>query len=187
MRKLTILIDMDDVLETLIAGWVQYNNEKFGTNVRPEDVKSWDMSLAFPTLSKDDVYAAEFDDALWDNVGPMPGADEALRKLLADGHEIFIVTASYYQTLRAKMENVLFKYFPYITWDQVIITSNKQMIAGDVLIDDGPHNLKCGNYAKILFDASHNKNFDEKSIDAVRVHNWDEAYAQICTIANFPT
>ena len=176
---MTILVDMDDVLEQLVAGWVVYLNRKFGTSVRKEDVKDWNMAKAFPGLSYDEVYCPELDDDFWLEVDPMPGADETLRKLIAEGHEIYIVTATLYQTLRSKMENVLFKYFPYIDWDHVIITSNKQMIKGDVLVDDGPHNFMGGDYYKILFDANHNRNFDEKSVGAIRVMNWEEAYREI--------
>ena len=181
---MTILVDMDDVLEKLVVGWVRYINERFGTDVKPEDVNDWNMALAFPTLTREQVYSAELDDRLWDYVEPMPGADGALRRLIDDGHEIYVVTATYYETLRAKMENVLFRYFPYLSWDHVIITRNKHMILGDVLIDDGPHNLTGGSYRKILFDAQHNRNFDEKSVGAVRVYSWEEAYGQICAIAN---
>lgn len=172
---MTVLVDMDDVIEKLVDGWVDYNNEKFGTDVKPEDVKDWNMSLAFPTLTREQVYAAEMDESLWDRVKPMPGADEALRSLIADGHDVYIVTATRYETLRAKMDKVLFRYFPYLSWNNVIITSNKHLIRGDVLIDDGPHNLMGGDYRKILFDANHNRNFDETSVGAVRVRSWEEA------------
>ena len=176
---MTILVDMDDVIEKLVDGWVDYNNEKFGTDVKPEDVRDWNMSLAFPTLTREQVYAAEMDEALWDRVKPMPGADEALRALIADGHDVYIVTATRYETLKAKMEKVLFRYFPYLSWDRVIITSNKHLIRGDVLIDDGPHNLTGGDYKKILFDANHNRSFDESSVGAVRVRSWEEALSVI--------
>ena len=105
-----------------MPAWVAYVNDRFGTHGRAEDVHSWDMSQAFPTLTHDQVYSAVTDDALWDYVKPMPGADEALRKMLADGHELYVVTATQYQTLRAKMERVLFRYFPYLQWSHVIIT-----------------------------------------------------------------
>ena len=176
---MTILIDMDDVLEKLAEAWVCYLNNKYGTSVSIEDVKDFDLSLAFPTLSKETVYAAEKTDEIWDLVKPMPGADAALKKLIKDGHEVIIVTATEYESLRAKMDKVLFKYFPYLSWKQVIITSRKYLIKGDVLIDDGPHNLVKGDYKKILFDANHNRSFDEKSVGAVRVKNWDEALEEI--------
>ena len=174
-----ILIDMDDVLEHLVDAMVEWINEKYGTSAKVEDVREWDMTKAFPTLEREQVYSCEFDDEFWKTVKPMEGADEALRTLIAEGHEIYIVTASFYQTMKSKMENVLFRYYPYLDWNQVIITRHKQMLSADVLIDDGPHNLEGGNYRKILFEANHNRDFDEKSIGAVRVRNWSEALAEI--------
>ena len=179
---MTILIDMDDVLECLLEAWLEYNNRKFGTSVQPDDIWEWDLSKAFPGHTKEEVYAAELDAGIWDTVRPMPGADEALRKLMADGHAIYVVTATLYETLPSKMDRVLFRYFPYLSWNQVIVTGNKHMIKGDVLIDDGPHNLSGGEYRKILFSAPHNRAFDEKTVGAIRVNNWDEAYEAVCSI-----
>lgn len=176
---MTILVDMDDVLEQLVAGWVAYLNERFGTNKSTEDVRSWNVSLAFPELTHEQVYSAVSDDHLWDLVKPMPGAVETLKKLIDEGHEVYIVTATGYETLRAKMEKVLFRYFPFLSWKQVIITENKQMIRGDILIDDGPHNMTGGTYKKILFSANHNRDFDEAAVGAERVENWDEVYLAI--------
>lgn len=178
---MTILVDMDDVLELLVAGWVQYLNDKFGTEVTLDKVTDWDISLAFPMLTREQVFSVETDDRIWDYVKPMPGADEALRKLLVDGHEVFIVTASKYHSLKAKMENVLFRYFPYLSWEQVIITSRKDLIKGDILIDDGPHNMT-GDHIRLLFESCHNRKFDEKSVGATRVRGWEEAYEQVCRI-----
>ena len=176
---MTILVDMDDVLEQLVAGWVAYLNERFGTNKSTEDVRSWNVSLAFPELTHEQVYSAVSDDHLWDFVKPMPGAVETLKKLIDEGHEVYIVTATGYETLRAKMEKVLFRYFPFLSWKQVIITENKQMIRGDILIDDGPHNMTGETYKKILFSANHNRDFDEAAVGAERVENWDEVYLAI--------
>lgn len=40
MKKLTILIDMDDTLEDLLGAWVSYLNTQYGTNVHKEDTGS---------------------------------------------------------------------------------------------------------------------------------------------------
>lgn len=176
---MTILVDMDDVLEKLVASWVDFLNKKYSTNVKPEDVDDWDISKFFPTLTREQVFQASVEEDMWKNVKPMPGAEKALKKLIADGHELYIVTATLYPTVKVKMEDVLFKYYDFLSWDQVIITSKKQLIKGDVLIDDGPHNLEGGSYHKILFTAAHNKKFDEKTIGAIRVNNWDEALSVI--------
>jgi len=174
-----ILIDMDDVLECLVQGFVDYHREKYGTTTTAEDINNWDLALAFPTLTREQVYSPEREDGFWKYVKPLPGADEALRQLIAEGHEIYIVTASFYESLRAKMDDVLFRYYPYLSWDQVIITANKQLIKGDILIDDGPHNLEGGEYRAILFDAPHNRSYDEKAAGVIRAHGWDEVLAAV--------
>ena len=57
---------------------------------------------------------------------------------------------------------------------RVIICHHKDFLKGDILIDDGPHNMQGGEYRKILFSANHNLDFDEASVNAVRVTGWDE-------------
>ena len=180
---MTILVDMDDVLEQLVEGMLRYVNAKYGTAVSPEDIVEWNLAKAFPTLTREMVYSPEYDESFWQTVDPMPGADRILRRLLREGHEIYVVTATEYETLKQKMDDLLFRWFPYLDWSHVIITANKQMIRGDVLIDDGPHNLTGEGIRKILFDRPHNRSFDEKSVGAVRVKDWDEIYAEICRIA----
>ena len=177
-----VLVDMDDVLELLVDAVVKHVNDIYGTHARAEDVKEWDLSKAFATLTHEQVYATVDDAELWDLVQPMPGAAEALQKIMADGDELYIVTASELGNLKKKMQDVLFKYYPFLDWFQVIITHKKQLICGDVLVDDGPHNLTGGPYRKILFDAGHNRSFDEKSVGAVRVHSWEECYRELCRI-----
>ena len=48
------------------------------------------------------------------------------------------------------------------------------MIRGDVLIDDGIHNLEGGHYEKILMTAPHNINYDAEKHGMIRVRNWKE-------------
>lgn len=175
---------MDDTLENLLDAWVDYLNHHYGTTVQPSDIKQWDVSRYFPTLSKEQVFSPLYTDEFWYSVEPIDGAVEAMQKLKRDGHDVIVVTASAYQTLRAKMDSVLFKYFPFINWDDVIVTNRKQLIRGDVLIDDGIHNLEGGDYEKILMDAPTNQWYNEKESGMTRVNNWDMIYKKVCEIAN---
>ena len=176
MRTLTILVDMDDTIEDLCGAWVNYLNEKYGTNTKPSDVKEWDITKAFPTLSRDEVFGVLSDELLWDRVKPLPGAADYLKKIIDDGHKVFIVTASHPDIISTKLSKVLFKYFPFLTYDDVIITTHKQLIRGDILIDDAPHNLEGGKYFKILYNAPHNQSYDDVKNFVIRVYNWDEVY-----------
>lgn len=181
MRPLTILTDADDVIENLLDCWVAMLNNRFGTSTSPEDVTDWNVSLAFPTLTKEQVYGVLADDELWHMIEPIPGAQETLQKLYDEGHNIYIVTASDYRTCKAKFDRIL-PLFPWLDWNHVIITNNKQMVKGDILIDDGPHNLVDGDYMKLLFDRPHNRSFDARANGVIRVETWEEIYeaVQIC-------
>lgn len=81
------------------------------------------------------------------------------------------------------MDNVLFRYFPMFTWNDVIITAHKQLIGGDVFVDDGAHNLVGGSYEKLLMDAPHNRKFSAEANGITRVMNWSEAYTKICELS----
>ncbi len=171
---MVILVDMDDTIEALLDAWLDKINKKYGRSVSRDDIVSWDTTSAFPGLTKDEVYGILLDNEFWKDVKPIPGAAEALEHFISEGHSVYIVTATHYSSLRGKMEYLLFKYFPFIPWDNVIITSRKQMIKGDVLIDDGVHNLIGGDFKKILVDAPYNRDFDAEANGMIRVYNWTE-------------
>lgn len=171
-----ILVDMDDTIENLTEAWINYANRRFGTAVNAADVTAWDPSEAFPSVSHEEMYALLLEDELYETVEPFEGTAFYLQKLISDGHEVFIVTNSPYQVMKAKMEKILFRHFPFIGWKQVIITGSKQLIRGDVLIDDGVHNLQGGGYAKLLFTAPHNRSFDAEGNGMVRVDCWEKVY-----------
>ena len=174
MKKLTILVDMDDTIEQLLQAWVRGANEKYNRNVAYDNITSWDVSAAYPGLTWEQIYAIPMQPGFWKTVEPVPGASEALQRLMDAGHSVFIVTATPHESVPEKMNDLLFRYFPFLTWNQVIITANKQMIRGDVLIDDGIHNLEGGDYVKILMTAPHNKSYDAEANGMIRVSNWAE-------------
>lgn len=166
MTHLTILFDADDVAEMLLNSWVKILNGRYGTTTSVEDVTDWDISVAFPTLTKQQIYSVLQGNELWANLTPMPGAQEYLGRLHDEGHELYMVTATDYRTCYAKIERIL-ELFPFLDAEHIIIAHHKQMITGDVLIDDGPHNLIGGRFFRILFDRPHNRSFDEKDTGCI--------------------
>lgn len=183
MRQLTILVDMDDTIEHLLEAWVACLNERHGTQVRYGDITEWNLCNVFPTLTEEQIYAPLVEEDFWKTVRPMEDAAEVLKWTIDQGHKVYIVTASDYRTISAKMEHVLFKHFPFIKWENVIITSNKQMIRGDILIDDAPHNLEGGDYVKILMSAGHNRRYHAEENDMFRVYTWRAVQMCIAAVA----
>ena len=171
---MTILVDMDDTIEQLLKAWVNRANEKFGRDVALEEITDWNVSAPYPGLTREQIYGVTYEPGFWKSIEPMPGAAEALKHFMDEGHEVFIVTATEIEHVEEKMHGLLFRYFPFLSWSQVIITSRKQMIRGDVLIDDGIHNLEGGAYRKIMFTAPHNRSYDAEAHGMIRVDSWDQ-------------
>jgi 5'(3')-deoxyribonucleotidase len=167
---------MDEVLNTLLESWVEYLNARFGKNAKAEDINAWDLRCIYPDLTDEEVNSPLYDGVFWEMVRVKPHSVEALKEMVDDGHEVFIVTAQLvYQTIPEKMD-WLFEKFPYLLWDNVIITRRKQLVKGDVLIDDAVHNLEGGDYMKILMDCPNNRRYDAEGNGMYRVYDLKEAY-----------
>lgn len=178
-KNITILIDIDDVLNNLCEEWCNLLNNKYGCNVDYENVTDWDISRFFPKLTKEQVFSPLHTPEIWHKLKPKDGAVKYVKKLIDDGYNVFLCTSTDYRNIRPKFEGVIQKYFPYIKWSQVIIASHKQMIKADFLIDDGVHNLENGDYIKILMTAPHNKDYDAEGNGMYRADNWETIYTII--------
>lgn len=182
-KHLTLLVDMDGTIEYLLPAWLGRINKRYGKNITVEDLKEWDLAKAYPGLTTEQIMNESLDDDMWDEIQPIPYAAEVLKRLKDRGHQIYIVTATPYQSVPAKMDRLFFKYFPFFNWSDVILTEHKQLLKGDVMIDDGIHNLIGGDYQKILFDQPYNRYFDAEANGMTRVTNWLEIEEIIKKIA----
>jgi len=180
MKKLHILLDCDEVLNNLLEHWVNTLNKRHNTSAKAEDISIWDLRCVYPNLSNDEVLRPLWEDNFWRTLTPRPLSIEYAKRLIDDGHEVSVVTAQLaaYQTIPAKIDWLL-KHYPFFKWDDVIITSKKQKVSGDVLIDDGIHNLEGGKYFKILFDCPNNRSYNAKQNGMTRVYSLKEAYEVI--------
>lgn len=182
MKKLTILCDADDTIQELTSHWIEELNHRYNCNVKKEEITTWDMTKAYPNLSYDKVLAPLYRDDFWNKTTPIDGSRYYLEKLSNDGHNLLIVTASNLETFDAKRKRLM-ELFPFVRKEQIIREDNKQRIQGDVLIDDGAHNLINGKFIKFLYHRANNSKFDESKYGITRVYSWKEIYERICAIA----
>ena len=178
-KKFTILVDMDDTLVDTVRTWVRWLNFKHNLNVQYEDLKVWEMQAAFPSLTVDQIYYPLRQKCFWMEVAPKPFAVEYLKKLIDDGHNIYICSASSPNTIGDKVRECLLKHFDYLRYDQLIFMHNKQLINADFCIDDGIHNLIDAPYKGILVHTPYNYSIDESKYGLKRVHNWKSIYEYI--------
>ena len=183
MRSLTVLCDMDDVLLDLIPHWIKSLNSIYGTSISAEEITEWDIAKCIPSLTKEQIFSIVMQPSFWETIPPAKNGQWFIRNLLTEGHRVKIVTASHYEVLPSKMQRFL-QLYPWLTWDDITITSGKQSIKGDVLIDDAQHNLVGGEYEKILLDKPHNRKFDTTSLSIHRIDNLAEAFRILERIAH---
>lgn len=178
MKKFTILVDMDDTLVKTVPNWLEWLNKKYDLNVKYEDLKVWEMQVAFPSLTWDQIREPLMDETFWIHVQPKPDAVEYLKKLIDDGHNVMVCSASHPYTVTSKIKYCLFKHFNYLQGHQLIFTYNKQLINADFCIDDGIHNLIDAPYRGILISTPYNESIKETDYesDMVRVKSFKEAY-----------
>lgn len=177
----TILADMDDTITWLLPAWIKWLNRKHNLSVKLEDIRAWDMPAAFPLLTKEQIYEPLATEEFWDEVVPREGAIETLSLFHhRENYEVFICTSTDYRNIRPKFEKVIQRYFPFIDWNHVIVTSRKQMIRADYIIDDAVHNLIGGcQPRKILLSMPHNEDCDLRGTDILRANNWVDVRSMI--------
>jgi 5'(3')-deoxyribonucleotidase len=70
MKKLTILVDMDDVLENLVECWVDELNKKCGSSLCEEDITDWRIAKFFPSLTNEDLFSPLNTAEFWGKIAP---------------------------------------------------------------------------------------------------------------------
>ena len=176
MYRLTVLVDLDDTIEDLLGAWVGELNKRFGTCVGYNDIASWEIGSYFTNLTENQIYSPLLEGEFWEKVKIKPGAKEYIERLIDDGHKVVVVTASHPDTISHKLNKVLFKNLPFLSYKDVIIAHRKQMIKGDILVDDNPVNLLNGDYQGILVDMPHNKSYKAEKHGLFRAKDWKEIY-----------
>jgi 5'(3')-deoxyribonucleotidase len=114
MSKIKLMIDMDETLANFLGS---------------EELKDWDGHIDPPAM-----YEAGF----FRNLFPLPGAKKAIYTLLQEGeYEIYILTKPVAKSADSYKEKVewIASHFPDLV-GRIIMTQNKHMVKGDILIDD---------------------------------------------------
>ena len=161
-----ILVDVDNTLCDNMGEWLRIYNEAADDNVKPEDIVTWDIeSYLKPEWIPyfwEVAYPRSFQKSK-----PFPHARMAIVELMVAGHEIAYVTAG---VCVGKMEWLFDWEFSEgkvaLAPKNVIIAYDKSLIIGDILVDDGLHNV--AGRRSILFDQPWNR----QDCSAPRAHNW---------------
>lgn len=167
MKKKSIAIDMDNVIADVLTHYINWYERDYGVRVDKEAIAGLPEMEAFPNNA---IKKFLFTPGFFRTVPVMPGAQEAVKKLM-EKYEVYIVSAAmeFPLSLFEKYE-WLQEHFPFIEWKNIIFCGDKSIINTDFMIDDHLKNLDFCSGKAFIFTASHNVHVNRHS----RVNNWDE-------------
>jgi len=133
-----ILVDMDGVLCNLIEKWFRLYNKEYGDDLSIEKLVEWGPHRFARAGSA--VYKYLSQPGFFRDLSPIPGAVEGVRSLMERGHDVVVVTAAR-RGHRDKLE-WLRQRLPFLDTRNIVFAHRKELVRGDVLFDDAPHNLE---------------------------------------------
>ena len=158
-----IKIDVDGVLRDLLVQMCNVYNEHYGESLNPDDVVHFDTEKIFTKcLEIDNIHPSEWlfqknCFKLFYDSPTLYKAKEAMDILHEKGYYIVIVTNQEY--LYNKTDTLMWLDNNNIYYDSIIFTSKKDLISGDIVVDDNIQNLdNCKENRKICIDAPFNLN-----------------------------
>ncbi|UOF92533.1 hypothetical protein LSG31_10445 [Fodinisporobacter ferrooxydans] len=165
-----LLLDLDDVCACHNERWVERFYEKTGILLDREEWSSWDLHEVYSESITKSLYEILQEPGFFRYLQPKSGCVEGVRTLYEVGFEIVFVTASPPTALYEKYEWIE-EYFPFISKSNIVLTQRKDLVYGDILVDDGPHNLlRSPAKTKIVFDHAYNRHLQQFQ----RVKDWNE-------------
>ena len=136
-----ILVDADDTFWDFMNPVLNHLNKKYHLNIKKDEIKTW--TWLSDTYGFNNPFACTECAEFWNKVIPFENAIKVINQLVKEGHEVYFVTASGFTNGLAPKIHRLLSFFDddVINDSNIIIAKDKHMISGNVLIDDGPHNL----------------------------------------------
>lgn len=183
-RPLCILLDLDSVCNDLLTVWYERYNRDYNDDMCVERQLTWDMHAYVKPECGKAIYRYLSEPGLYRNLPVMDGAVEGIQALKDMGCKVFIVSACSPSSAGEKMLWVK-DYLPPVNGFISVYSYGKDakaLIAGDILIDDGPHNIEHSIAThKIVVDFGYPYNRDVHA--DYRAHSWPEIVAAVQEIA----
>lgn len=171
-----LLIDMDGVLSDIYGQFANYEYKDTGLIQSSKDLSGRLENEAFKNHDKY-VNSRNF----FYNASPIKDSIDVVEKLNSI-YQVFIVSSAtqFPLSLTEKMRWIT-KHFPFLSWKQVVLCGTKEIINGDIMIDDHFKNLDNFEGQTILFTQPHN--ISKSSDKHIRVDSWKEIEALL--LSNF--
>ncbi|PJJ76374.1 5'(3')-deoxyribonucleotidase [Thermoflavifilum aggregans] len=170
MKKLTLIVDMDEVMADPITKLRTWYARDFNKKYTDAEIAGKHLADVVPPGHALILYQYLNTPGFFRDLAVMQDAVEVM-KCLNEKYDLFVVSAAmeFPNSLKDKYE-WLQEHFPFLQWQQICLCGSKHIISADIMIDDHSRNFHAGIKRKILFTSHHN--IYEPAEE--RVNNWQE-------------
>lgn len=178
MNKKIILVDMDGVLADFEGRFLEDWKNKFPhhPHVPLEERETFYLEENYPDGLAKEIESIFSTPGFFENLPIIAGGKEALTKMETLGHEVFICTSptSKYENCVLEKYHWIAKHLGHEWTKKMIVTKDKTLTYGDILIDDKPEHkgLRTPVWKYVLFDAPYNRKV--KADLRITWRNWEK-------------
>lgn len=165
-KPVTILVDMDNVIADQLGGFYRILAKEYPHIVLPsrESLTEFDIELNFPNEHRELIRSLRLREGFFRNLAVMEGVREGLARLSEAVENVRIVTAPTWRWRHCVPEKYAWieEHLGRDWCGKIILTRDKTLIQGDVLIDDAPtvSGICVPTWARVLYDQPYNRNID---------------------------
>ena len=166
-----ICVDCDNILNNLTEMTLKLYNADTSKSIKMSDITTYNFSECLEKEDADKLVELFKEKRLWDSLTPLPGSQKYLKKLVNQGHRVYVATATDPINFAWKVDWIT-KHFPFIPADNIIRIMDKSLLKTDVLIDDSLDNLTNSFCERICLDCFWNQNeIKDYAYSIIRAHN----------------
>lgn len=163
MNKKIILVDMDGVLADLETRFFEQWRKKYPAHpqVPLEKRRTFRLEESYPNGLGKEIQSILSAPGFYKSLAVISGGKEALEKMQQLGNDVFICTSPISNYKNCVLEKYLWveKNLGFEWTKRIIMTKDKTLIFGDILIDDKPEHvgLRKPAWKHVLFEAPYNQ------------------------------
>lgn len=169
-------IDVNGTLNNLMEATLEEYNKKYSATYSLSDVTTYNLDNCFESNVVRRMKKIFCTADIWNKIKPMEGAQEALQKLINDGHQIYLATDNDPITYGDEIAWIK-RFFPFIDASKIICIKDKWILRADVMIEDNLQTLLARPYYhRILIDHPWNSAYEYRDFayDIYRCKTWKD-------------
>ena len=174
-----IIVDMDNTLVDfdagLLAEWRRLYPDEFFVPL--EQRTTFHPHRDYPEHLQDKIKTLCHSQGFVRNLPAMPGGIEAVHEMLAKGHDVRFCTSHFEEYTHCIYEKFQWieTHFDASFVNRIILTRDKTLIRGDILIDDKPNitGIEKPAWEHVLYDRPFNRDITKNR--RLTWHSWQDA------------